>query len=550
MGKLRNNFIFITGGVLSSLGKGVITASLASLIEELNYKVNIIKLDPYLNVDAGTMNPYEHGEVFITFDGGETDLDIGHYERFTNIYFSKNNNITAGRIYRDLINKEREGVFLGKTIQVVPHLTNEIKEKILDLSQNFDFTLVEVGGTVGDIEGLPFLEAIRQMSIEFKSRVKFIHITYVPFLKNTDELKTKPSQHSIKKLQESGIQPNLIIVRSEVPITQEIRNKIALFSNLLPKYVLNIPYLSDIYQIPLLLLNQGVTKLLIDNKKNNTIKQSKWSDLNIIIKKIEKQANVVNIAIVGKYTTLKDSYKSLIEALKHSSIENFIKINIKLIDSLKHEKKVIKKELNYIDGVIIAGGFGIRGIKGKINILKYLRENGIPTLGICLGLQLMVIEFCRNVLNIANAISQEFILDKAINKAVNNEEFAFVVKLMEDQKYVKLVGGTMRLGNYKCKVIDNTLAFKVYQQEYIVERHRHRYEINNEYLDLLKEKGFIVSGINEELNVVEIMEYVHHPFYLGVQFHPEFNSRIFKPNKLFSFFINFLKTNKFNKVIT
>jgi CTP synthase len=550
MGKLRNNFIFITGGVLSSLGKGVITASLASLIEELNYKVNIIKLDPYLNVDAGTMNPYEHGEVFITFDGGETDLDIGHYERFTNIYFSKNNNITAGRIYRDLINKEREGVFLGKTIQVVPHLTNEIKEKILDLSQNFDFTLVEVGGTVGDIEGLPFLEAIRQMSIEFKTKVKFIHITYVPFLKNTDELKTKPSQHSIKKLQESGIQPNLIIVRSEVPITQEIRNKIALFSNLLPKYVLNIPYLSDVYQIPLLLLNQGVTKLLIDNKKNNTINQSKWSELNIIIKKIEKQANVVNIAIVGKYTTLKDSYKSLIEALKHSSIENFIKINIKLIDSLKHEKKVIKKELNYIDGVIIAGGFGIRGIKGKINILKYLRENGIPTLGICLGLQLMVIEFCRNVLNINNATSQEFILDKAVNKAVNNEKFAFVVKLMEDQKYVKLVGGTMRLGNYKCKVIDNTLAFKVYQQEYIVERHRHRYEINNEYLDLLKEKGFIVSGINEELNVVEIMEYVHHPFYLGVQFHPEFNSRIFKPNKLFSFFINFLKTNKFNKAIT
>jgi CTP synthase len=550
MGKLRNNFIFITGGVLSSLGKGVITASLASLIEELNYKVNIIKLDPYLNVDAGTMNPYEHGEVFITFDGGETDLDIGHYERFTNIYFSKNNNITAGRIYRDLINKEREGVFLGKTIQVVPHLTNEIKEKILDLSQNFDFTLVEVGGTVGDIEGLPFLEAIRQMSIEFKTKVKFIHITYVPFLKNTDELKTKPSQHSIKKLQESGIQPNLIIVRSEVPITQEIRNKIALFSNLLPKYVLNIPYLSDVYQIPLLLLNQGVTKLLIDNKKNNTINQSKWSELNIIIKKIEKQANVVNIAIVGKYTTLKDSYKSLIEALKHSSIENFIKINIKLIDSLKHEKKVIKKELNYIDGVIIAGGFGIRGIKGKINILKYLRENGIPTLGICLGLQLMVIEFCRNVLNINNATSQEFILDKAVNKDVNNEDFAFVVKLMEDQKYVKLVGGTMRLGNYKCKIIDNTLTFKVYQQEYIIERHRHRYEINNEYLDLLKEKGFIVSGINEELNVVEIMEYFHHPFYLGVQFHPEFNSRIFKPNKLFSSFINFLKTNKLNKAIT
>ncbi len=549
MSKLRNNFIFITGGVLSSLGKGVITASLASLIEELNYKVNIIKLDPYLNVDAGTMNPYEHGEVFITFDGGETDLDIGHYERFTNIYFSKNNNITAGRIYRDLINKEREGVFLGKTIQVVPHLTNEIKEKILDLSQNFDFTLVEVGGTVGDIEGLPFLEAIRQMAIEFKTKVKFIHITYVPFLKNTEELKTKPSQHSIKKLQESGIQPNLIIVRSEVSITQEIRNKIALFSNLLPKYVLNIPYLLDIYQIPLFLLNQGITKLLIDNKKNNTIRQSKWSELNIIIKKIEKQANVVNIAIVGKYTTLKDSYKSLIEALRHSSIENFIKINIKLIDSLKHEKKVIKKELNYIDGVIIAGGFGIRGIKGKINILKYLRENGIPTLGICLGLQLMVIEFCRNVLNIANATSQEFILDKDINKDVNNQDFAFVVKLMEDQKYVKLVGGTMRLGNYKCKVIDNTLAFRVYQQEYIIERHRHRYEINNEYLDLLKEKGFIVSGINEELNVVEIMEYVHHPFYLGVQFHPEFNSRIFKPNKLFSFFINFLKTNKFNKLI-
>ncbi|MGC8815458.1 MAG: CTP synthase [bacterium] len=538
MNKIKTNFIFITGGVLSSLGKGVITVSLASLIEELNYKVNIIKLDPYLNVDAGTMNPYEHGEVFITFDGGETDLDIGHYERFTNILFSKDNNITAGRIYMDLINKEREGLFLGKTIQVVPHLTNEIKEKILKLSDGFDFSLVEVGGTVGDIEGLPFLEAIRQMYIEYKNKVKFIHITYVPFLKHTEELKTKPSQHSIKKLQEAGIQPHFIIVRSEIPITQEIRNKIALFSNLLSKYVINIPHLSNVYQIPLILLNQNITNFILNNKKDNDIKKSKWIELNVIIKKIKRQQNSITIGIVGKYTNLKDSYKSLIEALKHSSISNSVKINIKLIDSTKHEKKVIKKELNYINGFIVAGGFGIRGVSGKINILNYLRENKIPTLGICLGLQLMVVEFFQNVLNIKNATSQEFILNKNIN------DYILVVKLMEDQKYIKLVGGTMRLGNYKCKIIDNTLAFKIYQQNEIIERHRHRYEINNKYLDLLKEKGFIVSGINKEINVVEIMEYVEHPFYLGVQFHPEFNSRVFKPNKLFSFFINFLKNNR------
>lgn len=540
MNKINTNFIFITGGVLSSLGKGVITASLASLIEELNYKVNIIKLDPYLNVDAGTMNPYEHGEVFITFDGGETDLDIGHYERFTNISFSKDNNITAGRIYMDLINKEREGLFLGKTIQVVPHLTNEIKEKILKLSKGFDFSLVEVGGTVGDIEGLPFLETIRQMYIEHKNKVKFIHVTYVPFLKYTQELKTKPSQHSIKKLQEAGIQPHLIIVRSEIPITQEIKNKIALFSNLLPKYVVNIPDLSNVYQVPLLLLNQNIISFILNGKKsNNAFNKSKWIDLNILIKKIEKQQNSINIGIVGKYTNLKDSYKSLIEALRHSSIENYTKINIKLIDSTKHERKVIKKELSYIDGFIIAGGFGTRGISGKINILNYLRENKIPTLGICLGLQLMVIEFFRNVLNIKNTTSAEFVLNKNIN------EYILVVILMEDQKYIKLVGGTMRLGNYKSKIINNTLAFKIYQQDEIVERHRHRYEINNEYLGLLEKKGFIVSGINEEINVVEIMEYTEHPFYLGVQFHPEFNSRVFKPNKLFSFFINFLKTNKY-----
>jgi len=540
----KSNFIFITGGVVSSLGKGIITASLASLIEELNYKVNIIKLDPYLNVDAGTMNPYEHGEVFITFDGGETDLDIGHYERFTNILFSKNNNITAGKIYMDLITKEREGVFLGKTIQVVTHLTNEIKEKILKLSDGFDFILVEVGGTVGDIEGLPFLEAIRQMAIEYKNKVKFIHITFVPFLKHTGELKTKPSQHSIKKLQESGIQPDLVIVRSDIPITQEIKNKIALFSNLLPKYVINIPNLSNVYQVPLLLLNQNISNFLFNNKRKNDLKErSKWVDLNIIIKKIERQSNVINIAIIGKYTNLKDSYKSLIEALRHSSIENKAKINIKLIDSTKHENRIIKKELQYIDGFIIAGGFGTRGIQGKINILKYLREKGIPTLGICLGLQLMVIEFFQNVLNIKEATSQEFILDKN-NTLKDDDRYIYVVKLMEDQKYIKLVGGTMRLGNYKCKIIENTLAFKIYQQNEIVERHRHRYEINNEYLDLLESKGFIVSGINEELNVVEIMEYVNHPFYFGVQFHPEFNSRVFRPNKLFTFFINLLKKRK------
>jgi len=536
------NFVFITGGVISSLGKGVITASIASILEELALKIVVVKLDPYLNVDAGTMNPLEHGEVFVTFDGGETDLDIGHYERFTNINFSKRNNITSGQIYLSVLEKERRGKFLGQTIQVIPHVINEIKEKLFSLSDNADVAIVEIGGTVGDIESLPFLEAARQIKIDNPHSV-FIHLTYVPWISHTRELKTKPTQHSLKELRSIGIQPDLIIARSEKKIDRSAKQKIALFSNLSLKNVLNIPNLKSIYFVPLLLIKNKFHKAILKkmklSKKAASIdlsKESKWIKINELITK-RKLYRKITVGIVGKYTKLQDSYKSLSEALFHSSIHNEIDLSIKWIDSEKIQDNNIEEFVSDVDGIIIPGGFGKRGIDGKLMIIKFARENLIPILGICLGLQLMVIEFTRNVLKIKDASSTEF-----------NPDTPFpIIDLLENQKKLlkngnlSIFGGTMRLGNYKCLIKPNTLAHKIYNTTLIEERHRHRYEVNLELFEKHKksfeDNGFVVSGINPDSNLVEIIELKNHPFFIGVQFHPEFSSRIFKPNPLFSYFL-------------
>lgn len=538
------NLIFITGGVVSSLGKGVITASIASILEDSGFKLNVLKLDPYLNVDAGTMNPYEHGEVFVTFDGGETDLDIGHYERFTNILFSKENNITSGKVYLKVLEKERKGEFLGQTIQVIPHVTQEIKNEIYQKLKDYDIGIVEIGGTVGDIESLPFLEAARQLKIENPNTL-FIHVTFLPFIENTGELKTKPTQHSVKELRSIGIQPDFVILRRNnktTKISKDIIKKVALFSNLDEKFIIDIPNFKYIYLIPFYLLKNNFHKLILKKiKLSKELKvridikkpqESRWKKIVDILVKTKKNTNPkVVIGIIGKYTKLKDSYKSLTEALLHSAIKNEVVLDIKLIDS----EKVEKIQLQNIDGIIIPGGFGSRGIDGKIKVIKFARENNIPILGICLGLQLMLIEFFRNVIGLKDANSTEF----------DPQTKVPVIDLLENQRNIKNLGGTMRLGNYTCKIKPNTLAFDIYRTEEIQERHRHRYEANLEiiqkYSKNIEKNGLIISGVNKETNLVEIIELKSNKFFMGVQFHPEFNSRIFNPHPIFNYFIELLK---------
>ena len=538
------NLIFITGGVVSSLGKGVITASIASILEDNGFKLNVLKLDPYLNVDAGTMNPYEHGEVFVTFDGGETDLDIGHYERFTNILFSKENNITSGKVYLKVLEKERKGEFLGQTIQVIPHVTQEIKNEIYQKLKDYDIGIVEIGGTVGDIESLPFLEAARQLKIENPNTL-FIHVTFLPFIENTGELKTKPTQHSVKELRSIGIQPDFVILRRNnktTKIPKDIIKKVALFSNLDEKFIIDIPNFKYIYLIPFYLLKNNFHKLILKKiKLSKELKaridikkpqESRWKKIvDILVKTKKNTSPKVVIGIIGKYTKLKDSYKSLTEALLHSAIKNEVVLDIKLIDS----EKVEKIQLQNIDGIIIPGGFGSRGIDGKIKVIKFARENNIPILGICLGLQLMLIEFFRNVIGLKDANSTEF----------DPQTKVPVIDLLENQRNIKNLGGTMRLGNYTCKIKPNTLAFDIYRTEEIQERHRHRYEANLEiiqkYSKNIEKNGLIISGVNKETNLVEIIELKSNKFFMGVQFHPEFNSRIFTPHPIFNYFIELLK---------
>ena len=529
-------YIFVTGGVVSSLGKGLSSASLAYLLKSQGFKVRLRKMDPYLNVDPGTMSPFQHGEVFVTDDGAETDLDLGHYERFTNVSSKKSDNITTGKIYSDIIKKERKGEYLGKTVQVIPHVTNRIKKFIKNDISNEDFVIVEVGGTVGDIESLPFLEAIRQFSNEegFKKSL-FIHLTLVPYLKSSDEIKTKPTQHSVKELRSLGIQPDIIICRCERSISKKQREKISLFCNVQYENVIETVDVKTIYEAPNSFHREKLDKQVL---KFFNLKQKKKVDLKpweIITKNVLNNKNHVNIAIIGKYVDLKDAYKSLDEALIHGGIQNKVKVNILRIESEKLNKNRINKILNNnVSGILIPGGFGKRGTEGKILAIKTARENKIPFLGICFGMQLAVIEFAKNVLNIKNSGSTE--LEKNCFPVVGLiEEWSKNGSIIRGSN--KDLGGTMRLGAYNAKLRHNSLISSIYKKNIISERHRHRYEVNINLKNKFEKKGMIFSGISPDNKLPEIVELQNHPWFVGVQFHPEFKSRPLLPHPLFSSFI-------------
>ena len=533
-------YIFVTGGVVSSLGKGLSSASLAYLLKSQGYKVRLRKMDPYLNVDPGTMSPFQHGEVFVTDDGAETDLDLGHYERFTNISSKKSDNITTGRIYSDIIRKERRGGYLGKTVQVIPHITDRIKEFIKKDITNEDFVICEIGGTVGDIESLPFVEAIRQFSNEHgKSKTLFIHLTFVPFLKSSDEIKTKPTQHSVKELRSIGIQPDIIICRSQQSIPLDQRKKISLFCNVPIDNVIETVDVRTIYEAPISFFNQKLDKQVLKYFK---IKSKKRANLNPWKKITNITLNTkrsVNIAIIGKYVNLKDAYKSLDEALTHGGIANKVKVNLVRIESDKLKTNQIRKKLKNISGLLIPGGFGKRGTEGKISAIKYARENKIPFLGICFGMQMAIIEFSRNKLKIKKAGSSE--LDKDCYPVVG-----LINEWDKEGKIIKGtdqdLGGTMRLGLYEAKLRDNSAIKGIYKSNSIKERHRHRYEVNNNLKNQFEKKGLIFSGMSPDNNLPEIIELKNHPWFIGVQFHPEFKSRPLSPHPLFSSFIKAAKS--------
>ncbi|PIS47763.1 MAG: CTP synthase [Elusimicrobia bacterium CG08_land_8_20_14_0_20_51_18] len=519
-------YIFITGGVVSSLGKGITSASVGRLLKSHGFTVNIMKCDPYINVDAGTMSPFQHGEVFVTDDGAETDLDLGYYERFIEINASRANNITAGQIYQSVIEKERKGLYLGQTVQTIPHVTDEIKARFHKASQNFDITIVEIGGTVGDIESLPFLEAARQMKLNKNSSdIIYIHVTLVPYLSSSDELKTKPTQHSVNKLREIGIDPDIIVTRSEKSLSRELRDKIALFCSVPQEAVVEAPDAKSIYEVPEIFKKQGIDEqiMMLLRLRSKKWDFDEWNEFTARVKNAEKFEKV-KIAMAGKYTKLKDSYKSLNEALFHASIANEVKTEIEYVDT----ENLLPERIKGCDGLIVPGGFGDRGIEGKIRAIQLARENGIPFFGICLGMQCAAIEFARNVLNLKGAHSAEFAPKTAHP----------VIALMEEQKKNPQKGGTMRLGSYPCSVKAGTLARRIYGSALIDERHRHRYEFNNAYIKNFEKKGMRISGLNRKNGLVEILELKNHPFYIAVQFHPEFKSRPLKPHPLF---LNFVK---------
>lgn len=527
----KPKYIFVTGGVASSLGKGIIASSLAKLLQSRGLSVTIQKLDPYLNVDPGTLNPYEHGECYVTDDGAETDLDLGHYERFLNIPTSQANNVTTGRIYYNVLNKERKGDFLGKTVQVIPHITDEIKKhiRLLGESGKYDIVITEIGGCVGDIESLPFLEAVRQLKWELgEKNMLTIHLTLVPYLKSAGELKTKPTQHSVKMLQQSGIQPDIIACRTEHPIPTDIRKKIALFCNVDVPSVIEAIDAESIYEVPILMakekLDQRVLYMLdIYNDKDADLK--KWNNW---LNDFRNPVDTVNIGLVGKYIELKDAYKSIAEAFIHGGVASKCKVNLHWIHSEALNQENVAETLKGLDGVLVAPGFGERGIEGKIATIQYLRENNVPFFGICLGMQMAVIEFARNVIGWEDAHSTE--MDK--------ETLHPVIDLMEEQKDVKNMGGTMRLGAYACKIQDKTLAKTIYGKAKISERHRHRWEFNSNFREDYEKNGLILSGTNPDTGLVEIVELPNHPFFIGVQFHPELKSTVMNPHPLF---VNFVK---------
>ncbi|MCQ4923141.1 CTP synthase [Tissierella carlieri] len=526
---MSTKYIFVTGGVVSSLGKGITAASLGQLLKSRGLKVTIQKFDPYINVDPGTMSPYQHGEVFVTDDGAETDLDLGHYERFIDVNLSKYSSVTSGKIYWSVLNKERKGEYNGRTVQVIPHITNEIKERIIRASKerDVDIVITEIGGTVGDIESLPFLEAIRQIKYDVgKENVMYIHVTLVPFLSKAGELKTKPTQHSVKELRGLGIQPDVLICRTEVPLARDLREKIALFCDLAPSEVIENSDASTIYEIPLMLEREGLPQLVIDhlNLKCGELDLSEWNE---IVDRVNNPQGKVKIALVGKYVELKDAYISVSESLNHGAIANNVEVEIKWIHAEEINNDNCNELLSDVDGILVPGGFGDRGVEGKISAIKYARENKIPYLGICLGMQLAVIEFARNVANLKGAHSSE----------LNSSTDYPVIDLMPEQKDIDTLGGTMRLGLYPCKIKEDTKAFEIYNDEIIYERHRHRYEFNNEYRDKLEEEGLIISGVSPDERLVEMIELKDHPWFVAVQYHPEFKSRPTKAHPLFREFI-------------
>ena len=535
-------FIFVTGGVVSSLGKGLSSASLAYLLQSRGYKVRLRKLDPYLNVDPGTMSPFQHGEVFVTDDGAETDLDLGHYERFSGVSAKKSDNITTGKIYNDVLKKERKGKYLGKTVQVIPHITDRIKEFIKNDSLKEDFVICEIGGIVGDIESLPFVEAIRQFANDIeKKNALFIHLTLVPYLKASDEIKTKPTQHSVKELRSIGIQPDIIICRSERSIPLEHRKKISLFCNVDIKNVIETVDVKTIYEAPISFFKEKLDVQVLNYfkmKSKKPVNLNPWKKITKIILQTKKE---VNIAIIGKYVELKDAYKSLDEALAHGGIENKIKVNLIRIDSDKLRVSEIKSKLRNISGILIPGGFGKRGTDGKIEAIRYARNNKIPFLGICYGMQMAIIEFARNKLNIKKATSSEF--DKNGVHVIG-----LINEWKKDGKTIKGtdkdLGGTMRLGSYDAKLKDNSLIRKIYGKNFIKERHRHRYEVNINYKEKFEKNGMSFSGLSPDGSLPEIIELKNHPWFVGVQFHPEFKSRPLAPHPLFSSFIRASKNHK------
>ena len=527
-------YVFVTGGVTSSLGKGIVSASLAKLLQARGLRVTIQKFDPYINVDPGTLNPYEHGECFVTEDGAETDLDLGHYERFLNTFTSQANNVTTGRIYQTVINKEREGAYLGKTVQVIPHITDEIKRrmKLLGDSGDYDIVITEIGGTVGDIESLPYIEAVRQLQWEMPEEdLIVVHLTLIPYLKAAKELKTKPTQHSVKLLSSEGVFPDIIVCRTEQPITDEIKRKIALFCNVKPDAVIEARDASTIYEVPLIMMDEKLDEIVL---KKLEIKNYRLPDLEKwkgFLHKLKNPTAKITIGLIGKYVELQDAYKSILESFVHAGAVNECKVQVQYIHSEFITEDNVSEKLAGLDGLLVAPGFGHRGIEGKITAVKYAREKGLPFFGICLGMQMAVIEFARNVLGIKDAHSTE--MDPNTNEPV--------IDMMEEQKKISMKGGTMRLGSFTCELKKGSLANKIYGYDSVSERHRHRYEFNNKYLEQFEKNGMIASGRNPQTGLVEIMEINNHPFFIGVQYHPELKSTVENPQPLFVHFVKAAK---------
>ncbi len=530
-------YIFVTGGVTSSLGKGIIAASLAKLLQARGYRTTIQKFDPYLNVDPGTLNPYEHGECYVTDDGAETDLDLGHYERFLNVTTSQANNVTTGRVYLSVIEKERRGEFLGKTVQVVPHITNEIKERmqLLGKSGDYDIVITEIGGTVGDIESLPYIESVRQLVWELgENNGIVIHLTLIPYLAAAGELKTKPTQHSVKTLMESGIKADILVCRTEHELSDELRQKLALFCNVKREAVIQSIDAATIYEVPNLMLEEGLDIVALKKLKLSQKTSPDLTNWNSFLQSYKNPKNTLNIGLVGKYVELQDSYKSILESFIHAGAANQTKVNVISIHSEHIDANTANKLFENLDGILVAPGFGERGIEGKITAVQYARENNIPFLGICLGMQMAVIEFARNVLGLKDANSSE----------MNPETTNPVINLMENQKLLSDKGGTMRLGAWKCDIKPDTLAHTIYKCSEIFERHRHRYEFNGEYLQQIENAGLLATGTNPETGLVEIIEIKNHPFFIGVQYHPEYKSTVANPHPLF---VSFVKAALLNK---